>query len=700
MRLPISSIAVAVLATMVAATHMRVQEIALRSGLFKAFSGLVDEIFGGAKAVDIPTAKIDTPPAAGIIGAPPAAAAKIDVPSVVQGQSNLLTIKKIDLKHLYSTQPDLLRKEFTKLSKADQDIFNTRAIKYGHPPLAVPPKNYPDASLIDLEYGPFLYLSKLSDKEMKRMYRESPAFFLDEFKKMSSTEQAAFNAKIKKLKLGNPLIPIPPGVTKPIYSMNTNELRTLYKENKAFFEQETQYLPNSVKTKVNSQRGRPPDELPISDVARDPNMNSVVPANGKQSVTSTESISDDDLDLRLGHRDAIFSREDYLDDSDGAWENLLSADELKFIDEQQPITIPTSVAGMSDSVDMKRLHAPENREILEKEFLKLSKADQDAFNLKCIKEGYPQVVPAPKVIPADKSIVDYSDLQMVYIYRDYRDYFLQQFKKLSSADQAKFNAKLQKLNLGNPLLASSPYAKENILNMNSADLRILYKNDRAYFDQEVNALPDALAKKFTTIAQPFDETKFNSIPENGFPEPKKRDVNFRRDVNERPQISRLPRLTGRTSMNNMEKIALQDVDEFHKQFGKLSKADQDAVSVRFMRHGYEPPMLPPKNYPEGVSIVELTDTHLRTMYRDNYAWFLDTFKTLNPADQAKFNERIQKLSLGNPLIPNDPSVQKQFFRLQPPELKNLFQSNRAYFDQEASALPEVLKNRVYASVQR
>jgi hypothetical protein len=48
---------------MAAATHMRVEEIAFRSGLFKTFSSFFEGIVGGAKAVDIPTVKIDIPPA-------------------------------------------------------------------------------------------------------------------------------------------------------------------------------------------------------------------------------------------------------------------------------------------------------------------------------------------------------------------------------------------------------------------------------------------------------------------------------------------------------------------------------------------------------------------------------------------------------------------------------------------------------------
>ncbi len=105
-------------------------------------------------------------------------------------------------------------------------------------------------------------------------------------------------------------------------------------------------MPNSVKTKVNSLGGRPPDELPISDVARDPNMNSVVPGNGKpkatkavtfdeatdfspkkspsgapvppqQSVASTKSIWDDDLcDQHIGTQSLV--RKTFYDGIDDA----------------------------------------------------------------------------------------------------------------------------------------------------------------------------------------------------------------------------------------------------------------------------------------------------------------------------------------------------------------------------------------------
>jgi hypothetical protein len=241
MRLPIATVVVAVLATMVSATHMRVEEIALRSGFFKTIGNFLGNLFGGAKAVDPPPAKIDTPPAA-----PPVA--KFDAPPVAPGQTSILSMKSPALSILYA-HPETLQKEFMKLSKADKDIFNTRAIKYGHPPVILPPKNYPAPS----SFEPFRTILNLSDKQIKTMYRESPSFFLDQFKKLPPANQAIFNAKIKKFKLGDPLIPIPPGVTKPIYKMTTTELKTLYRNARVFFDQEAMALPPQVWKKLYAQ---------------------------------------------------------------------------------------------------------------------------------------------------------------------------------------------------------------------------------------------------------------------------------------------------------------------------------------------------------------------------------------------------------------------------------------------------------------
>jgi hypothetical protein len=52
---------------------------------------------------------------------------------------------------------------------------------------------------------------------------------------------------------------------------------------------------------------------------------------------------------------------------------------------------------------------------------------------------------------------------------------------------------------------------------------------------------------------------------------------------------------------------------------------------------------------------------MTTTYLDNHAFFLKSFKELSSADQAKFNEELQKLKLGDPLIPNSPFAEKSFF---------------------------------------
>ncbi len=80
MQRPISIVVVAVLATMVSATHMRVEETALRSGFIK----FIENLFGIAKAVDPPpVAKMDLPPVA-----------KLDAPPVAQGQKSRLILNK------------------------------------------------------------------------------------------------------------------------------------------------------------------------------------------------------------------------------------------------------------------------------------------------------------------------------------------------------------------------------------------------------------------------------------------------------------------------------------------------------------------------------------------------------------------------------------------------------------------------------
>jgi hypothetical protein len=85
------------------------------------------------------------------------------------------------------------------------------------------------------------------------MYREARPFFLQEFKKLPTEKQAIFNSKIKMFKLGDPLIPIPSGVTKPIYQMEKTELKSLYWNHRAFFDQELNVLPKEVQTKLYEQ---------------------------------------------------------------------------------------------------------------------------------------------------------------------------------------------------------------------------------------------------------------------------------------------------------------------------------------------------------------------------------------------------------------------------------------------------------------
>ncbi len=137
----------------------------------------------------------------------------------------------------------------------------------------------------------------------------------------------------------------------------------------------------------------------------------------------------------------------------------------------------------------------------------------------------------------------------------------------------------------------------------------------------------------------------------------------------------------------------------YQEFRKLPQADKDAFNVNAMEKGF-PRLIPqPRSYPGNTPIDELSDAELETMVPGNRGFFLEKFKTLLSSGQAKFNEKIQKLKLGKPLIPPMPNIKDAIYKLKPSELKKLFKSNREFFDQEASVLPDAMKKKLYASAQ-
>jgi hypothetical protein len=154
-------------------------------------------------------------------------------------------ITKIDsdrLKMLHQKHPDYMYQEFKKLSRNDRDVFNTRSFQRGLPPVILRPENYPAGTTSIIE---------LSDDHMQTIFRDNPAFMLQQFKTLHPVDQATFNAKIQQFKLGDPFIGNNPcGAERPLYQMNSVELKMLYKYGKAFFDQEVHVLPNQVQTKL------------------------------------------------------------------------------------------------------------------------------------------------------------------------------------------------------------------------------------------------------------------------------------------------------------------------------------------------------------------------------------------------------------------------------------------------------------------
>jgi hypothetical protein len=537
MRLPICTSAVALLAATALATHMRAEEIALRSGLFSMFDDVVS-VFKAADPPPLPhpAAGVDIPP---IIKADPSQTVKVDPASAVKAdpspavQVDPASAVKVDPPPAakFGPPPEIMRpsnfpegfpssldqlrardfeiiyardnqayffQEFKKLSKADQDMFNTRSLINGYPQVLLPPANVPSVKSI-VDYN---------NLQMVYNYDKNRPYFLQEFKKLPSADQTKFNKKLQELKLGDPLIPNSPFAKTPITEMNPEDLNTLYRNDRAYFDQEVNALPDKLKDGF-YREVRTLDEMKPPAVVRDPNSNSI-PGDGMPKAIQADPPP---------------AKKAKVDPPPAAKFNPPPVIE-------RPSNFPEGFPSALDQLrarDLVVIYQPKNMPYFFQEFKKLSKAEQDVFNTKSILKGGPHVTLAPKNIPPGKSIVDYSDLELTSSFHGNRAYFLGQFKSLTPADKAKFNGKLQKLKLGDPLIPNSPFAMDanakdiHFTKLKPPQLKTLYMNDRAYFEQEVNILPDALKRRFNGLARPLDEmsppaaVRDPTIGDNGMP---------------------------------------------------------------------------------------------------------------------------------------------------------------------------------------